>query len=683
MPKLTINGKEIEVESGLTLIQACEIAGVEVPRFCYHDRLQVAGNCRMCLVEVEKSPKPVASCAMPITEGMVVHTDSPMVKRARENVLEFLLINHPLDCPICDEGGECDLQDQAYKYGKGTNRFSENKRAVKDKYMGPLIQTKMNRCIHCTRCVRFITDVAGVPELGAFGRGEHMEVSTFIEKALSSELSGNIIDLCPVGALTAKPHAFKARSWELRKTESIDVHDAIGSNIRVDSKGNAVIRILPLLNESINEEWISDKARFACDGLMNQRLDVPMVRVDGKLQAVSWEMAYKTIAANAKKLQPEQIAALAGEMADAESMMVLKDVMQAIGTPHFDSRPAGVYFDTTHRSNYLFNTTIEGIDNSDLCILIATNPRTEATVLNARIRKRWLAGGYKIYSLGQDNDLTYPTNHLGDSLVVLEEILSGEHPIGKDLESAKRPMLIIGYGALKRDDSKAVLHLCNEICKKYNFISNDWNGFNILHQNAAQVAALDLGFVPHNNGYNTAQILQKANLGDIKMLYLLGVDEVNESKFDKCFIVYQGHHGDRAAHMADVILPGLAYTEKNATYVNLEGRLQRTQQAVGPCGQARPDWEVIWSLAQHLHIKLAYNNLKELRLLMAKTYPIFATYNQILKQDWQNEIGRAGKIHDTPLMNKQLDYYLANPICRASKTMAQCVSEIVNQDRVE
>ncbi len=434
MPKLVINGKEIEVETGLTLIQACEIAGVEIPRFCYHDRLHVAGNCRMCLVEVEKSPKPIASCALPVAEGMVVHTDSPMVKKAREGVLEFLLINHPLDCPICDEAGECDLQDQTMKYARGNNRFHENKRSVRDKYMGPLIKTQMTRCIHCTRCVRFATDIAGVEELGAMGRGEHMEIGTYVEKSITSELSGNMIDICPVGALTSKPYAFKARSWELSKTESIDVLDAVGSNIRIDSRGKAVMRILPKLNEEINEEWISDKTRFACDGLQNQRLDVPMIRINGKLQPTSWQEAMKSVKQNLKFLAGNEIAAIIGDLVDAESIMVLKDIMTALKSPNMDCMQEGAKVDFTNRANYLFNTTIAGIEQSDHCLLIGANPRHEATLVNARIRKRSLRGNYSVYSIGESADLTYPVTHLGNQVEILQEIASGKHPLVKVLK---------------------------------------------------------------------------------------------------------------------------------------------------------------------------------------------------------------------------------------------------------
>lgn len=678
MPKLTINGKEIEVEAGLTLIQACEIAGVEVPRFCYHDRLKVAGNCRMCLVEVEKSPKPVASCAMPASEGMVVHTDTPLVKRARENVLEFLLINHPLDCPICDEGGECDLQDQAFKYGRGTNRFHENKRAVKDKYIGPLVKTQMNRCIHCTRCVRFSTEIAGVEELGTLGRGEHVEIGTYIEKALSSELSGNIIDICPVGALTSKPYEFKARSWELQKTESIDVLDAVGSNIRIDSKANSVVRILPKLHEDINEEWISDKTRFACDGLQNQRLDVPMVRIDGKLKPCSWSEALKVIKYNLKGIKGNEIGAIIGNLVDAESIMALKDLMTNLGSPNIDCSQEGIKYDTNHRSNYLFNTSIAGIERSDCCILIGANPRYEASLVNARIRKRWNKGNYEIFSIGDTGNLTYPVNYLGNEIKILKEIASGTHEICTKLENCKNPMLIIGNGVLIRKDSMALLHLCSEIASKYHFIQDDWNGVNILHTSASRVGALDLGFVPQKNGMNSSEMLNSIESGKLKALYLLGADEIDTSKLNDLFVIYQGHHGDKSAHIADVILPGAAYTEKDATYVNLEGRLQKTKKAVQTVGESKEDCLILLLIAQTLELDLGYKTKAELLEKMIKVSQNFATYDKVSKEEWHG-IGTKGDLTNQPIEPIVFNYYLTDQICRASKTMAKCVTEIWNK----
>ncbi len=681
MPKLIINGKAVEVPAGITLIQACELVGVEIPRFCYHDRLHVAGNCRMCLVELEKSPKPVASCALSVSDGMVVHTDSPMIKKAREGVLEFLLINHPLDCPICDEGGECDLQDQTIMYGRGTNRFAENKRAVPDKYMGPLIKTQMNRCIHCTRCVRFATEIAGVEELGAMGRGEHMEIGTYIEQSITSELSGNMIDICPVGALTSKPYAFKARSWELIKTESIDVLDAVGSNIRVDVRGKEVMRILPKLHEDINEEWISDKTRFACDGLQNQRLDVPMVKVSGKLKPVSWSEAFKFIKHKLRTLSGNEIGAIIGDLVDAESIMVLKDLMIGLQSPNIDCMQEGARVYHSNRAHYLFNTSIAGIEQSDCCVLIGTNPRYEASLVNARIRKRYMRGQYNVYSIGSQDDLTYPVTHLGDDPKVLQDILQGQHSLVQRLQQAQNPIMVIGYGALMRDDYKAILYLCSEIAQKYGFIKNNWNGFNILHSAASRVAALDLGFVPQKGGMYTHEILTAAQKQKIKAVYLLGADEIDVQKLKNTFVIYQGHHGDKSANIADVILPGVAYTEKEAIYVNLEGRVQRTNLAVMPHGEAKEDWQILKMLMEVLDIQLKYQTKDELRREMIKISPTFASYDAIEAQPWQ-ACGSEGELDSAPIRSRELNYYFTDPICRASKTMAQCVAEILDRKRV-
>ncbi|MCH7936621.1 MAG: NADH-quinone oxidoreductase subunit G, partial [Proteobacteria bacterium] len=567
MPKLTIDGTEIEVEPGLTVLQACEQAGIEIPRFCYHERLSIAGNCRMCLVEMERSPKPIASCAMPVADGMVILTDTPEVRKMRKGVMEFLLINHPLDCPICDQGGECDLQDQAMGYGLDRSRYQENKRAVENKDFGPLIKTIMTRCIHCTRCIRFATEIAGVPELGATGRGESMEVGTYVEMALTSELSGNMIDLCPVGALTSGPYAYAARSWELEKTESIDTMDAVGSAIRVDTRGSEVMRILPRLNEDVNEEWISDKTRFACDGLRRQRIDRPYVRQDGKLMPVSWDDAFTAIAERIKTVDGGRIAAIAGDMADCESMMALKDLMTALGSPNTDCRQDGAKLDPSCRSGYLFNTTIQGIEQADACLLIGTNPRLEAPVLNARLRKRWTMGGFSVAAVGPGEDLTYDYRHLGSDAGALKSIASGHHDFAKVLKAAERPMLILGQGALARDDGAEILGLARRIAEGRGMIDaqSGWNGFNVLHTAAARVGGLDLGFVPGKGGRDTSGILDGAGDGGIEVVYLLGADEIDTDRLGDAFVIYQGHHGDRGARRADVILPGAAYTEKNAT----------------------------------------------------------------------------------------------------------------------
>ncbi len=675
MTKLTIDGKEIEVPAGLTVIQACEIAGVEIPRFCYHERLAIAGNCRMCLVEVSPGPpKPQASCALPCADGMVVKTNSPMVKKAREGVMEFLLINHPLDCPICDQGGECDLQDQAMTYGTGTSRYHEHKRSVEDKYMGPLVKTHMTRCIHCTRCIRFITDVAGVPDLGATGRGEHMEVTTYVEKAIASELSGNIIDLCPVGALTSKPYAFVARPWELKKTETIDVMDALGSNVRVDSRGDMVLRVLPRLHEEVNEEWISDKSRYACDGLRTQRLDRPYVRKDGKLKEASWDEALQVVAQKMQNTSASEIAALAGDMACVESMAALKDLMQSLGVSNLDCRQDGTTLDTTSRSNYLFNSTVAGIEESDFILLIGTNPRLEAPVLNARIRKTYLRGKLSVAAIGTKTDLTYKTEWLGDNPSVLLEILSGKHPITQKLKAAQKPMLILGMGALTRKDAKAIFETAKAVASSTGIVKDGWNGFNVLHTAAARVGGLDIGFVPQSGGKDTKAILDGAKSGEIKLLYLLGADELPVSDFGNAFVVYQGHHGDVAAARADVILPGSAYTEKNALYVNTEGRVQSTLQAIFPPGQAKEDWKILRALSERVGKTLPYDTHAALRARIEKQASHFAKLDEVVLATFVPVTNPDTTISSQPITYPISNFYMTDPISRASKTMAECVS---------
>ena len=582
MPKLTLDGKEVEFEQGMTVLQVCEQGGVEIPRFCYHEKLEIAGNCRMCLVEVKPGPpKPAASCAMPAGDGMEVSTNSEMVKNAREGVMEFLLINHPLDCPICDQGGECDLQDQAFTYGGGRSEYNECKRSVEDKYMGPIIKPHMTRCIHCTRCVRFAESIAGVPELGQVGRGEHAEITTYVEGAISSELSGNMIDLCPVGALTSKPYAFKARPWELQKTESIDVMDAVGSNIRIDSRGNAVMRILPRLHEDINEEWISDKTRYVCDGLQRQRLDKPYVRKGGKLEVASWSEAFAAIAKQLKGLPAEKTAALAGNLVCTESMFALKNLMKSLGSGNLDCRQDGAQISYENRADYLFNTTIAGLEDADLILLVGTNPRFEAPLVNARIRKTYLSKGIKVYNIGNEHDLTYPVTELGANPQILADIASGKHDLAKEIAAAKNPVIILGMGALARSDGEDIFKTAKFLATNSPIISDDWNGFNILHDAAARVGGLDIGFVPQNkDDKGIVEIIESIESGDIEFLYLLGVDEIDTRYFGDAFVVYQGHHGDIGAERADVILPAAAYTEKSATYVNMEGRPQRTQKAV-------------------------------------------------------------------------------------------------------
>jgi NADH-quinone oxidoreductase subunit G len=671
MPKLTIDGVEIEVPPGATLLQACEAAGREIPVFCYHPRLNIAGNCRMCLVEVEKSPKPVASCAMPAGEGMVVKTDTPMVHKARKGVLELLLINHPLDCPICDQGGECDLQDLTLFYGPDHSRFKENKRSVTEKPLGPLISTHMTRCIHCTRCIRFLDEVAGVAELGMVHRGEHEEISTWLERALHSELQGNIIDICPVGALNSRPYEYRARSWELRKTESIDVMDAVGCNIRIDARPPEVMRIVPRLHEDINEEWISDKTRFSYDGLKKRRLDVPMVKQDGKLQPATWREALGAIAARLDGVPGERVAAIVGDLADCEAMVVLKDLMARLESPHLDCRQDGARLSAEPRCSYLFNTTIAGIEAADLCLLIGTNPRFEASLVNARLRKRWRQGGLRIGRIGPPADLTYPVAELGAGPPTLAELAEGSHAFGQQLEAAEHPMLILGQGALARADGAAILATARELAERYNLVREDWNGFNVLHTAAARVGGLDLGLVPGKGGKDVAGILKGVGKGEIEVLFLLGADEIDPAWLGDAFVVYQGHHGDRGARRADVILPGAAYTEKNATYVNTEGRPQRARLAVFPPGDAKEDWKILRALSEVLGRTVPVNTLAEVRARMVEIAPQLAEPDLITPAAWQ-KFGRKGKLDPAPFASPIEDFYRTDPISRASEVMAAC-----------
>jgi len=675
--KLTIDGQEVEVEAGSTILQTADYMGIEIPRFCYHERLAIAGNCRMCLVEVEKSPKPVASCAMPVAEGMVVKTDTPMVKKAREGVLEFLLINHPLDCPICDQGGECDLQDETVAYGRGKSRFEENKRAVEDKDFGPNVKGTMTRCIHCTRCIRFITDVAGVPELGATGRGEHMEVGTYVEKALSSELSGNIVDLCPVGALTSRPYAFTARSWELKKTESVDVLDALGSAIRVDTRSNQVMRILPAINDDINEEWLGDKSRNSYDGLLRQRLDRPYVRnKKGKLEAASWGDALKAVAAKLTKAGGSKIAAIAGDLADAEAMVALKDLFTALGSANIDCRQDGAKIGGP-RGSYIFNSGIAGIEEADALLLIGTNPRVEAPVLNARIRKRYLKGGFKVGAVGPAANLTYKHENFGDEAKILEAIASGKHDFAKVLKDAKRPMLIIGQGAVARADGDVILGLARKIAEATGMVTDGWNGFNMLHQAAARVGGLDLGFVPGKGGHDVAGILDGAEKGEIEVVYLLGADEIDMNRLGKAFVIYQGHHGDAGAHRADVVLPGAAYTEKDGTYVNTEGRVQVTRLAVFPPGEAKEDWKILRALAEVAGHAPGYDTIEQVRARLAQVNPVFGRLDELSPAAWE-AFGAEGKVSGDAFAATIANYYMTDPISRASTTMAECTAAFVN-----
>ncbi len=671
MAKLTVDGMAVEVPNGASVLQACEAAGVEIPRFCYHERLSVAGNCRMCLVELEKAPKPVASCAYPVADGMVVKTDTAVVRQARRSVMEFLLINHPLDCPICDQGGECDLQDQAYSYGMDHSRYAENKRAVKDKYLGPLVKTFMTRCIHCTRCIRFSSEVAGVSEMGATARGENMEIGTYIEKALTTELSGNLIDICPVGALLNKPYSFTARPWELRKTDSVDVHDALGASIRVDARGSEVLRVLPRINDDVNEEWLGDKSRFSHDGLKRRRLDRPWVRQDGKLRPATWPEAFGAIAAKLQGLPGDRIGAVAGDLCDAESMMALKDLMAKFGSQNLDCRQDGAALDGSRREFYLFNSSVAGIDDADAILLIGSNPRREAPVLNARIRKRWALGGCAVAYVGQPADLTYAARHLGDGMDSLQGAADA-------LRDAKRPMIIVGQGALRRPDGASVLAAAWALAASSGALTPDWNGFNVLHTAAARVGALDLGFLPGPGGKALPAMLG----GGVDLLWLLGADELNTAAIGAdTFVVYQGHHGDRGAARADIILPGAAYTEKGGTYVNTEGRVQRGYVAVQPPGEAREDWAILRAFSAVLANPLPYDSIQGVRERLAAVNPVFATVQQLSRNGCTDQDGPSGDpagVETAPLQPAVPNYYQTNVINRASATMAECTRTYVS-----
>lgn len=681
MVKIIIDGEELEVEAGMTVLQACEQADIEIPRFCYHEKLSIAGNCRMCLVEVKPgNPKPQASCALPIAEGMEITTRSETVKAARRGVLEFLLINHPLDCPICDQGGECDLQDQTMAYGPNSSRFKENKRAVSEKYMGPLIKTVMNRCIHCSRCVRFASEIGGVDEIGIINRGEDAEI-TSLEQMIHSELSANVIDLCPVGALTSRPYAFKARSWELKKTETIDVSDAVGSNIRLDSRANEVLRILPRLNEDVNEEWISDKTRYFYDGLTRQRLDRPWLRnKKGKLEATDWQEAFSVIAKQFKMTKAEKIAAIAGDLCDIESVFALKDLLQKLGTPHMDCRQDGATIDPHCRAGYLFNSQIAGIEESDMILLIGTNPRKEAATLNARIRKAWRENNSQIFVIGPENDLHYPYTHLGDNAKLIEKIAKGTHPLAKKLAKATRPMLILGASLLSRNDGAQLHAACRQIAETTGMIKDHWNGFNMLHHAAGRVGALDVGFVPQEKGYGIRDILKCAASGSLSLVWLLGADEINIEALEKPFVIYQGHHGDKSAHAADLILPGAAFSEKDALWVNTEGRVQAGWRSVFPPGEAREDWAIIRQISEIVGHPQSWNTQQQLRTALFERVPHLANMNAITPAPW-GEFGQKGDIAPSPLDLPITNFYMTDPISRASPTMAECVKRLKQEEK--
>jgi NADH-quinone oxidoreductase subunit G len=674
MTKIIVDGKEIDVPAEYTLLQACEAAGAEIPRFCYHERLSIAGNCRMCLVEVKGGPKPVASCAWgvrdcrpgPKGEPPEISTRSPMVKKAREGVMEFLLINHPLDCPICDQGGECDLQDQAMGYGVDTSRFAENKRAVEDKYLGALVKTSMNRCIQCTRCVRFSAEICGAPEMGATGRGEDMEITTYLEHALTSELQGNLVDICPVGALTSKPYAFAARPWELGKTQSVDVMDGVGSAIRVDTRGREVMRILPRINEAVNEEWISDKTRHVVDGLRTQRLDRPYIRENGKLRVASWSEAFSVIAAKMGRIDGKRIGAIAGDLSGVEEMFALKELLARCGSSNLAVQ-GGDAFAGTGRASYIFNPTIAGIDQADALLIIGANPRKEAAVLNARIRKRWRTGQLKIAVIGAKADLTYDYDYLGAGTDTLGDLAGGKGSFLDVLRGASHPIVLVGAGATARHDGAAVLALAARLAADIGAIKDGWNGFAVLHDTASRVGALDIGFA---SGMTAAQM---ATFGTLDVLFLLGADEVKVP--DGTFVVYIGTHGDAGAHRADVILPGAAYTEKSAIYVNTEGRVQIASRASFPPGEAREDWAIIRALSEAVAKKLPWDSQAALRQAIFKAAPHLMRVDKIeagKADDIKTLAAKGGNVDKAPFKVAVDDFYLTNPIARASAVMAEC-----------
>ncbi|KMO30385.1 NADH dehydrogenase [Methylobacterium variabile] len=680
MTKILVDGIEVDVPPDYTLLQACEVAGAEIPRFCFHERLSIAGNCRMCLVELKGAPKPVASCAWavrdcrpgPNGEPPAVSTKSALTKKAREGVMEFLLINHPLDCPICDQGGHCDLQDQAMAYGVDSTRYGENKRAVEEKYIGPLVRTAMNRCIHCTRCVRFLAEVAGVPDLGAIGRGEDMEITSYLERAMESELQGNVADLCPVGALVHKPQSYNVRPWELNKTESVDVMDAVGSSIRVDTRGREVMQIEPRVNEAINEEWISDKTRHVVDGLRLQRLDRPYLRENGRLRLASWAEAFGAIAAKVKGADPKRVGAIVGDLAGVEEIFALKTLMGALKVQNLDCRQDGAAIDPSWgRAAYTFGPTIAGIEQADAILIVGANPRTEASLLNARIRKRWRLSPIQIGVIGEDADLTYPHTYLGAGPETLAEVASGRHSFAEALKGAERPLVIVGQAALTRPDGAALLAAVAKLLQGLGSKAEGWNGLGVLHNAAARVGALDLGFLPGEGGLTFAEMTKA---GALDVLFNLGADEVEVGP--GAFVVYQGTHGDKGAHRADVILPGAAYTEKSATYVNTEGRVQLANRSAFPPGDAREDWAILRALSDVLGHRLPFDSLGALRKALYAAHPHFAGIDQVAASDGAAALttlaGLSGEPGREPFRPAVVDFYLTNPIARASRVLAEC-----------
>ncbi len=663
MLKLKVNDTEVEVEEGLTVLQACEKAGIEIPRFCYHEKLSIAGNCRMCLVEMEKSPKPIASCAMPAADGMVIKTNTPKIEKSRKGVMEFLLTNHPLDCPVCDQGGECDLQDQSMFYGIDKSRFKENKRFVPDKNMGPLIKTQMTRCIHCTRCVRFATEIAGVPELGAIGRGEDMQITTYLEKSVQSELSGNVIDLCPVGALTSKPYVFEARPWELKKTETIDVMDAVGSNIRVDTYDWEVKRVLPIINEDINEEWISDKTRYACDGLLNQRLDTPYIKYNNKFEKASWDEVFKIIKSKIKNTDKDKICGFVGDLTNMETSFIFKEFFdRTIDSNKYESRSRQNFIDNSIRENYLFNSTINGIEEADLILLIGANPRFEATMVNARIRKAYLNNQTKIISSNNVGDLTYAYDFLDGKTKTIKEIIENNNEISKKIIAAKKPLIILGESFFNTKSANYLFYSLKKFLKENNKITNEWNSLNILSSDAATVGNLDLDII--NSKDNLIDNLKE---NKFELIYLLGQDNLDFNKKNE-FIIYQGSHGDKGAEIADIILPGAAYTEQSAHFTNLEGKIQKAYKASYPPGEAKEDWQIINELAEMMNNRKLFNDKDELESSMFN----FLNIKKERQKSESIEETNENNFENENLEINFKDYYFSNVIARSSKTMLDC-----------
>ena len=668
MPKLKVNDIEIDIDEGLTVLQACEKAGVEIPRFCYHEKLSIAGNCRMCLVEMEKSPKPIASCAMPAAEGMNIKTNTPFVEKARKGVMEFLLANHPLDCPVCDQGGECDLQDQSMFYGIDKSRYKENKRSVPEKHMGPLIKTQMTRCIHCTRCVRFATEVAGVSELGAIGRGEDMQITTYLEQSMQSELSANVIDLCPVGALTSKPYVFEARPWELKKTETVDVMDAVGSNVRVDTYDWEVKRVLPLINEDINEEWISNKTRYACDGLLNQRLDTPYIKYNGKFEKASWDEVFKIMKSKFENASKDKICGFVGDLTNMETGYIFKEFFdRTLNNNNYDSRSDNRFVDDSERENYIFNSSINGIEESDLIFLIGANPRYEATILNARIRKAYVNNKTKVISLNDVGDLTYPYENLDGQTQSIKNIFEGSNEISKEIISANKPMIVIGESLLKLNSAKHLFNLIKDFLKKNNKFTESWSPLNILSCDAATVGNFDLGIL--NNGIN---LLEELKSNKFEIVYLVGQDNLEFNKKNE-FVIYQGSHGDKGAEIADIILPGSAYTEQDGYFTNLEGKIQKAYKASYPPGEAKEDWQIFNDLAEVMNNRKLFNDKDELESSMLNYIKLQKENKKLDNKEIPNPSFQNEKL------NIQLkDYYFSNVIARSSKTMIDCNNSQLN-----